>query len=148
MAAGALALAYGTDRLSGLAGAATRRPIAVGALALAGVSLAGLPPSAGFAGKFLVLQSSLASGQWWWAVLVLVGGLLTAAYVGRVLRVLFADSEEGTAPDGSALAELRPVPRRMDAAAMVLALLAVAVGLRALEPVRLLVDASPFGGAA
>lgn len=144
MAAGALALAYGTDQLSGLAGAATRRPIAVGALALAGVSLAGLPPSAGFAGKFLVLQSSLASGQWWWAVLVLVGGLFTAAYVGRVLRVLFADAS----PDGSALAELRPVPRRMDAAAMVLALLAVAVGLRALEPVRLLVDASPFGGAA
>jgi multicomponent Na+:H+ antiporter subunit D len=144
MAAGTLALAHGTDRLGGLSGAATRRPVACATFALAGVSLAGLPPSAGFSGKWLVLQSSLSSGQWWWAVLVLVGGLLTAAYVGRVLRVAFADA----APDGSALPRLRPVPRRMEAAGMVLALLAVGLGLRGIETVRLLTDASPFAGVA
>jgi multicomponent Na+:H+ antiporter subunit D len=144
MAAGTLALAHGTDALTGLWGAATRRPVACATFAVAGVSLAGLPPSAGFVGKWLVLQSSLAQDQWWWAALVLVGGLLTAAYVGRVMRVLFADR----APDGSALPRLAPVPRRMEAMSLVLALLAVAVGLRALEVVDLVVSGSPWGVAA
>jgi multicomponent Na+:H+ antiporter subunit D len=141
MAAGNLAMAHGTDRLSGLWGAATRRPVACATFAVAGVSLAGLPPSAGFVAKWLLLQSSLAQGQWWWAALVLLGGLLTAAYVGRVMRVVFADA----APDGSALVELVQVPRRMEVAALALALLAVVVGLRALEAVDLLTSGSPFG---
>jgi multicomponent Na+:H+ antiporter subunit D len=141
MAAGTLALAHGSDRLAGMAGAATRRPVACATFAVAGVSLAGLPPTGGFIAKWLLLQSSLATGQWWWAAVVLVGGLLTAAYVGRALRVMFADVPEGEQ------AALAPVPARMEAAALVLALLAVAVGLRALEAVRLLTLGSPFGAA-
>lgn len=143
MSAGTLALAHGSDRVAGLVGAATRRPVACATFALAGVSLAGLPPSAAFGGKWLVMQSSLAGGQWWWAVVLLGGGLLTAAYVGRVLRVTFVSSP----PDGAALPDLQPVPRRMEAAGMVLALLAVGLGLRLYEPVRLLLDAAPIGGA-
>jgi multicomponent Na+:H+ antiporter subunit D len=142
MAAGTLALAHGSDRLAGMAGAAARRPVACATFAVAGISLAGLPPTAGFVGKWLVLQSSLATGQWWWAAVVLLGGLLTAAYVGRVLRVVFAERSPEDAP------ALRPVPARMEAAGLVLALLAVAMGLRALEVVRLLTAGSPFGMAA
>jgi len=139
MAAGTLTLSHGSDRLAGMAGAATRRPVACATFAVAGVSLAGLPPSGGFVAKWLLLQSSLATGQWWWAAVVLVGGLLTAAYVGRVLRVVFLDVPKD---EQQALA---PVPARMEAAALVLALLAVAVGLRAVEAVRLLTLGSPFG---
>lgn len=142
MAAGTLAVAHGTDRLADLAGAASRMPMATLAFGLAAVSLAGLPPSAGFSGKWLALQGSLGSGQWWWAAVLVVAGLLTAAYTGRVLRVLFADAAgercERPAP---------PVARRMEVAALCLALLAVLTGLRSLEIVRLLQAGGPFGGA-
>lgn len=143
MAAGALALAHGTDRLCDLGGAGARMPMSTLAFGVAGVSLAGLPPSGGFSGKWLALQAGLGAGQWWWAAVLLVGGLLTAAYVGRVLRVLFADA----APDAREPPALRPVARRTEVTALCLALLAVAAGLRSLEVVRLLEAASPFGGA-
>jgi multicomponent Na+:H+ antiporter subunit D len=144
MAAGTLAIAHGTDRLDDLAGAASRMPMATLAFGLAAVSLAGLPPSAGFSGKWLALQGSLGSGQWWWAAVLLVGGVLTAAYTGRVLRVLFA----GAARETGDLPTLQPVARRMEVAALCLALLAVAAGLRSLEVVRLLQSAPLPGGAA
>lgn len=143
MAAGTLAFAYGGDRIAGMVGAATRRPVACATFALAGVALAGLPPSLGFAGKWLVLQSGLASGQWWWVVLVLVGGLLTAAYVGRVLRVVFVQTD----PDGAPPAELRHVPRRMEVTGLSLAALAVVLGFASYGPARLLIEAFPPGGA-
>jgi multicomponent Na+:H+ antiporter subunit D len=146
MAAGTLALAHGTDRLSALGGAVTRRPVACATFALAGVSLAGLPPSGGFAAKWLLLQSSLGSGQWWWAAVLLVGGLLTAAYVGRVLRVTFID--QPIDPPGHQDGPLHPVPTRMEVVALALALIAVVGGFRALEVVRLLTLGSPFGVAA
>ena len=38
------------------------------------VSLIGLPPSGGFMAKWMLIQASLASGQWWWA-LVIVGAV-------------------------------------------------------------------------
>lgn len=51
MAAGTLVIGHGTDGLGDLAGAASRMPMATLAFGLAAVSLAGLPPSAGFSGK-------------------------------------------------------------------------------------------------
>jgi multicomponent Na+:H+ antiporter subunit D len=141
MSAGALALAHGSDRIRGLTGASARMPMATLTFGLAGISLAGLPPSIGFSGKWLALQSSLASGQEFYAAVLLVGGLLTAAYVGRVLRVVVADAS----PGGDALPALAPVPRRMEVTALLLALLAVLGGLAALPVVQLLEAGSPFG---
>ncbi|WP_409331628.1 complex I subunit 5 family protein [Trujillonella humicola] len=89
LAAGALAAAHGTDRLPAMAGATARHPLAVAAFALAGLSLAGLPPSLGFTGKYLLLQSSVQTGRWYWAVPLVVAGVMTAAYVFRVVSLTF-----------------------------------------------------------
>jgi multicomponent Na+:H+ antiporter subunit D len=109
------------------------------------MSLIGLPPSGGFVAKWLLLTASLASGQWWWGVVILVGGVLTAGYVFIVLSQELSQAESDAEP------RFRPVPRRMEYAAMVLALLALGMGLRAAEPLLLLgigsAVAAPVAGA-
>ena len=44
------------------------------AFALAGLSLMGLPPSGGFAAKWLLLTAAIEHGQWWWALVILAAG--------------------------------------------------------------------------
>ena len=81
MAAGLIYKALGHDRIADLRGAAAALPMTLCAFALAGASLIGLPPSGGFFAKWLLVSAALASAQWWWALTMAVGGLLTAAYV-------------------------------------------------------------------
>lgn len=123
LAAGALAAGHGSDRLSTMAGASARQPVAVAAFALAGLSLAGLPPSLGFTGKFLLLESSVQTGRWYWAVPVVVGGLISAAYVMRVVGLTF-DRSPTDAPHGA-----RPATWSREVPAVVLAALVVVLGL-------------------
>ncbi|HSJ20012.1 MAG TPA: proton-conducting transporter membrane subunit [Nocardioidaceae bacterium] len=141
MAAGTLALAHGGDRLVDLRGAATRMPMSTMTFALAGVSLAGLPPTFGFVGKWQLLQAGLLSGQWWWLPVLLLGGLLTAAYTVRVLG-----ATTGGSSDGEELRPLAHVPRRMELAALSMAALAVALGITSSGVLELLGVGSAFGG--
>lgn len=121
LAAGSVMLALGHDRLGGLGGMAQHLPLTVLTIALAGVSLMGLPPSGGFVAKWLLLQAALAGGQWPWAVVIVAGGLATAGNMFRVLRQAFVPPTEGT--------RWRPLPRSMELAALALALAALLLGL-------------------
>jgi formate hydrogenlyase subunit 3/multisubunit Na+/H+ antiporter MnhD subunit len=130
LAAGSLAQALGTDELQQWAGAARREPASVFALALAGVSLMGLPPSGGFIGKWLLLKAALASGQWPLAGIVLLGGLLAAIYIFRVVaRTLSAGEPRPASPPLSPL--LRYVP-------LAPALAAIAFGMVTTETLQVL----------
>jgi multicomponent Na+:H+ antiporter subunit D len=86
MALAILAAAGGGSTVTALAGAAARRPVAVLAVGASAISIIGLPPSGGFVAKWYLLVGSLDTGQWWWAVTVVLGGLLTAAYLGRLVQ--------------------------------------------------------------
>jgi multicomponent Na+:H+ antiporter subunit D len=125
MAAGSMSYAVADDALESISGVAHRLPMSFLAFGIGGLSLAGIPPSGGFVAKWLLLTAALESGQWVWAVVVAVGGLLTLAYVLMVARFALEVKAE---PES-----FRPVPRRMEWAAMAMALLAVVLGLRAVE---------------
>ena len=86
----------------------------------------GLPPSGGFIAKWLMLNAAIDNGQWWWVVVMLVGGLLTALYIGRVLNIAFQDADR-QAP----LAAAVTAPRSLSACGLALALLAVLLGFNA-----------------
>ncbi len=88
LAAANILRAVGTDRLRRLAGIDQRLPLDAFALALAGVSIMGLPPSGGFLAKWLFLEAAWEQQGWGWLVLVAFGGLLAAAYLFRVLAVV------------------------------------------------------------
>jgi len=94
LAAGNLILAVGSNRVEALAVVSHFLPFSLFSFGLAGVSLMGLPPSGGFAAKWLLLQASMASGQWWWILVLIGGGLLSAAYVFRIYKASFLEREE------------------------------------------------------
>jgi multicomponent Na+:H+ antiporter subunit D len=137
IAAGGVSEAFGHDRLASLTGAAERSPVATFALGLSGVSIMGLPPSGGFTGKWLLLQASVGSGQWWWGAVLIVGSLLAAGYVFRVLRVAL------TRPDADVAPATRRAATRAEAGAVVLATLALLLGLAATRPLDLLMVGAP-----
>lgn len=85
LAAGNLILGIGHDRLSGLAGCDRVLSKNILAIAIAGVSIAGLPPTGGFVAKWWLINAALDQGQWWWALLIGGGGFLAALYLFRVL---------------------------------------------------------------
>lgn len=122
-AAGTIALAAGHDTVARLGGIAGRVPLSLFAFGLAGVTLMGLPPSAGFAAKWLLLDAALGAGLWPWAAVLVTGGVLAAAYVFKVLRYAFLEAETG--PQGERQ------PRMLEWPALLLALASVALGLEA-----------------
>jgi multicomponent Na+:H+ antiporter subunit D len=85
LSAGLIAESLGHDRIAGLSGAGRAMPVTFLALGLGGLSLMGLPPSGGFAAKWLLMKASIEAGQWLWAVVMLAGGLLAGGYLYRAL---------------------------------------------------------------
>lgn len=77
------------------------QPLAAGVLTIALFSLAGVPPSIGFTGKFLIFAAAIRAGEITLAVL----GILTAAasiyYYLRVVSILYLRRSAQTAKEGS-----------------------------------------------
>lgn len=128
VAAGVFIKATGQDTVAGLAGTVDRLPVTLFAFGLSGVTLMGLPPSAGFLAKWQLIEVALEQGHWWLVLVVLAGGLLAAVYVFRVLRQAFL-----LTPENSPLAPFSPVPRTLEWTAFALALASVLLGLRGVE---------------
>lgn len=86
------------DELSALDGQFARRPLAALLLALAVLSLAGMPPFPGFFAKLFVFKSVIASGHLVAAIAAFVGSFLgLAVYLNIVLRLFRTDAEPANA---------------------------------------------------
>jgi len=84
------------DRLDNLKGLFQRRPYAAVTIAIAMLSLAGLPPFPGFIAKFLIFKNVITAGYTLYAVLGLVGSYLGIYFYLRVVQYLFMSAEEAT----------------------------------------------------
>jgi NADH:ubiquinone oxidoreductase subunit 5 (subunit L)/multisubunit Na+/H+ antiporter MnhA subunit len=122
LSAGLIYAALGHDRIAGLAGIGRALPVSVIAFALAGVALIGVPPSGAYLAKELLLQAASGTGQWWWAVAVQAGGILTSSYVVLVLVHALAPADQPVTP------RVR-IARMSEAAALALALCSLLLGL-------------------
>jgi NADH-quinone oxidoreductase subunit N len=82
------------ERVSDFDGLAARSPFLAFAMLVAMVSLAGLPFTAGFFGKFLIFSSALAHGQ----ILLVCVGVMTVAcgfyYYFKVIRAMYWNASE------------------------------------------------------
>lgn len=125
LCAGLWIIAVGHDRLDGLRGMARTTPMAAFAFALSAIVLMGLPPSGGFIAKYLMLTAAFASGQVVWAAVLVLGGLLAAAYFYRPVALCFARE----LPEN-----LTPVSRAAQAVPLVLAVAAILLGLGSAAP--------------
>jgi multicomponent Na+:H+ antiporter subunit D len=138
LAAGNVMLALGHDDLRRMAGLARALPRSVFALALAGVSLMGLPPSGTFTAKWLLLHRAIESGQWWWALAMLAGTALAFGYALRAVSSALAEPSEPL--------QVRRVPAVMEGTALALALLSAVLGIASAPPLELLRIGAPVAG--
>ena len=136
MAAGNLLRFGGHDRIDNLDRVVQRLPLTAGAFALAGVSIMGLPPSGGFIGKWLLLEAALLQGRWDLVAVMVIGGLLAASYIFKVLGYAFTQAEKTHEP--------KAVPASMEWAALLLAMGAVLLGFLAVPVLSLLAIGDPF----
>jgi multicomponent Na+:H+ antiporter subunit D len=89
MAVGAMAYRIGSSRLDDLNGLGRRMPWTFGALVLAGLSLIGMPGTAGFISKWYLVLAAIEQQAWLFAVVILVGSLLAVIYMWKLVEVLF-----------------------------------------------------------
>ena len=87
--------ATGGDELANFSGLCSRSPLLAGCMAIFMLSLAGLPPLAGFFGKFYLFSAALRTGDThgllWLVALALFGSLISLYYYLIVLKVIFVD---------------------------------------------------------
>jgi len=91
------ALPRDQDRIDGLSGLYARSPYAALMIAIAMLSLAGIPPLPGFVAKFLIFRNVMAAGYTTYAVLGLVGSYLGIYFYLRVIQLMFMKDAEPSA---------------------------------------------------
>lgn len=91
LAVACLAYHYRDLRLAQLGGAAARMPLTSAALVVCGFSLIGIPGTAGFISKWLLLVAALESGPWGWVlvVVILISSLMAVVYIWRIVEALY-----------------------------------------------------------
>ncbi|MBZ0128139.1 MAG: monovalent cation/H+ antiporter subunit D family protein [Rhodobacteraceae bacterium] len=89
MAVGAYVLRAGSSFLNDLEGAGRTMPWTSAAMVIGGLSLIGVPGTAGFISKWVLVQAVLEKGWWPVAILIVASSLLAVIYVWKVVEVLY-----------------------------------------------------------
>lgn len=88
----------GRTDLADYAGLARRRPWLFTALVLAFLSMVGIPPLGGFAGKLALFAATIDAGFSWLALLAVINSVVSLAYYARVLGPGYFDPAPGPVP--------------------------------------------------
>ncbi len=86
---------YATESVDDFNGLWKRNPLAAGAMVVFLLSLAGIPPTAGFVGKYFLFSAAIKAG---WPALAVLGVLMSAVslfYYFRIVRAMYFVEGEG-----------------------------------------------------
>ncbi|MEO8545382.1 MAG: monovalent cation/H+ antiporter subunit D family protein [Betaproteobacteria bacterium] len=89
MLLGGVALVMGGTSLTRIQGLGQRMPLTCFGIVVCGLSLIGVPGTAGFISKWYLLLAALEHGQWWLVFMILASSLLALAYVGRFVEAAY-----------------------------------------------------------
>jgi NADH-quinone oxidoreductase subunit N len=123
-----------------LSGIGKRHPAAALAFSLFLLSLAGIPPTAGFFGKWFLFKTAIEGGLYWLAIIGFVNSVIGAYYYLRVLVYMYMREPAAGAPIA--------IPMRsgyVSAALIVSAILVLALGLTPTRYLDLAIGAATFG---
>ena len=84
----------GEVTLSTVRGLGRTQPVLAWALTIALLSLAGIPPTAGFAGKLEVFRAGVASGFEWLVVIGVLSSVIAAFFYLRIIGAMFLEEPE------------------------------------------------------
>ncbi|MBS9718480.1 monovalent cation/H+ antiporter subunit D family protein [Pseudohalocynthiibacter aestuariivivens] len=92
MGVGALVLRSGGSFFDRIEGMGKLMPWTSAAIVIGGLSLIGVPGTAGFLSKWLLVQGALEKGWWPIAILVVLSSLLAVIYVWRIVEAMYLRS--------------------------------------------------------
>jgi NADH-quinone oxidoreductase subunit N len=102
------------SRLAAYEGLGRRKPLLAAAMTFFLLALAGMPPTAGFLGKILILASSVSAGYAWLAGLLVIGTAISLYAYAKVIAAMYAAPESladsGTGEAGGSAEALPVVP--------------------------------------
>jgi multicomponent Na+:H+ antiporter subunit D len=125
LAVACLAYHYRDLRLDQLGGAAARMPMTCAALLVCGLSLVGIPGTAGFISKWLLISAALETGPWGWGLVavILLSSLMAVVYIWRIVEALYFQAPiEGPNP-------VREAPLQLLLVTWLVAILNIVFGL-------------------
>jgi len=81
------------DQIEDFNGLAQRSPVAAASMLLFLLSLTGIPPTAGFFGKFYLFGAAIEAGYVWLALLAVVNSAISAFYYLGLVRAMYMTEE-------------------------------------------------------
>jgi multicomponent Na+:H+ antiporter subunit D len=120
---GCIALRLGGTGFDRIAGIGRVMPLTSFGIVLGGLSLIGVPATAGFVSKWYLVMAAIEEGAWWLAALVVASSLLAVVYVWR-----FVEAAYFRAPSAE-LAALKEAPVSMLALAWLMIAACIYFGL-------------------
>jgi len=88
----------GSEEIDDYAGLARRSPPMAFIMLLALLSMAGIPPLAGFVGKFFLFAAAYQAGLWWLVIIAIINSVISLFYYLKVLRVCYFEEPRQDAP--------------------------------------------------
>ena len=89
MAVGAIIYRIGVCRIDSIQGLGRQMPWTFGAFVIGGLSLIGVPGTAGFISKWYLVLAAIEQEAWIAVVVILVGSLLAVVYIGKIIETLY-----------------------------------------------------------
>ena len=89
MACGALVYRVGSSQFENLNGLGRQMPWTFSAIFIAGLSLIGIPGTAGFISKWYFVLAAVEQQSWLIALVILLGSLLAVVYMWKIVEVMF-----------------------------------------------------------
>lgn len=108
MLLGGVALRLGGTSLRRVQGLGRLMPLTSAGIVFCGLSLIGVPGTAGFISKWYLLLAAMEKGQWWLVFLIVGSSLLAVVYVWR-----FVEAAYFCEPDAQRLASVKEAPLGM-----------------------------------
>ncbi|VAW85363.1 Na(+) H(+) antiporter subunit D [hydrothermal vent metagenome] len=89
MAVGAIIYRVGACRMDNIQGLGRLMPWTFGAIIIGGMSLVGVPGTAGFISKWYLILAALEQQAWVSVAVILVGSLLAVVYMAKIIEALY-----------------------------------------------------------
>lgn len=86
----------GSEMVEGYRGLSSRAPLVAAAMAIFLFSLTGIPPFAGFFGKWLLFAAVIDKGLYWLAFVGLLNSVVSLYYYARIVKAMYLETPEET----------------------------------------------------
>ena len=94
------------DSIAAVAGLGRERPLLAWPMTISMLALAGIPATAGFTGKFYLIDAAVSGGYTWLGVAIVIGSMISLGYYLPVIAAMWMRE----APAGEASLEGAPRP--------------------------------------